>query len=141
MAKYEVSIDGKTHEVEIVRDDGVNAVLKVDGQEYQLDARNVTSGPSPVVGSAAPLSAPARAAAPKPPAAGGGLIAAPLAGLVLQVMVAVGDTVNAGDAVVRLEAMKMENDIQADAGGKVAEILVSQGDEVQEGQPLVQLEG
>ena len=66
-----------------------------------------------------------------------GTIAAPLAGLVLEVCVAVGQSVAAGEVVVRLEAMKMENDIKAESAGTVAEILVSQGDEVQEGQALV----
>ena len=46
-----------------------------------------------------------------------------------------------GDALLRLEAMKMENDVQSQIEGTVKEILVAQGDEVQEGELLMVLEG
>ena len=62
-------------------------------------------------------------------------------GLVLEVTASVGQRVKNGDAVIRLEAMKMENDIQSHAEGTVKEILVKQGDEVQEGELLMVLEG
>ena len=143
MAKYEVSIDGTTHEVEIVRDDGRRALLKVDGREYEIEAQNVSAPSS--VSAPAPVSVPSTPSAPRPAAKSGGgsgglQVAAPMPGLVLEVCVSVGDSVSSGDVLVRLEAMKMENDIQADVAGVVKEILVSQGDEVQEGQQLVQLE-
>jgi biotin carboxyl carrier protein len=149
MAKYEVSVDGKQYEVEIIRDDGRRAVLKVNGQDYQVEARNVSAAPSAAspadVSAANPM--PATSLAPTPaaraPVVGGdGMqIRAPMPGLVLEVLAAVGDRVKVGDVVLRLEAMKMENELQSQVEGTVKEVLVAQGDEVQEGQVLVVLEG
>ena len=61
-------------------------------------------------------------------------------GLVLQVCASVGQRVKNGDALLRLEAMKMENDIQSHTEGTVKEILVAKGDDVQEGEVLMVLE-
>jgi biotin carboxyl carrier protein len=155
MAKYEVTIDGKTYEVEILLDEGQRAVVKVDGEEFEADVRNV-SAPAPVAipspetpgatdpGTVAPRpaatpTAPARPTTPAP--AGGGMeIRAPMPGLVLEVIVSVGQRVKSGDVLLRVEAMKMENDIKSDREGTVKEILVSKGDEVLEGAVLIVLE-
>ena len=149
MAKYEVSVDGKQYEVEIVRDDGRRALLKVDGREYAVDASNAPVGSAPAATSPAPAAtqAPRRSASAgassvaAPVAAGDMQIRAPMPGLVLEVTASVGQRVKNGDAVVRLEAMKMENDIESHAEGTVKEVLVKQGDEVQEGELLMVLEG
>ncbi len=151
MVKYEVIVDGQQYEVEIIRDDGQHALLKVNGQEYEVDASNVSSGsapvasPSPAGMTPAPESKPVSAAAPAAAqnAAGSGdlQVRAPMPGLVLEVCVSPGQGVKSGDALLRLEAMKMENDIESQTEGKVKEILVAKGDEVQEGQVLVVLEG
>ena len=150
MAKYEVSVDGKQYEVEIVRDDGRRALLKVDGREYEVDASNVSTGsaPAPSPSPAAPTPEPRRspsataapAAAPGADAPGDLQIRAPMPGLVLQVCASVGQRVKNGEALLRLEAMKMENDVQSQTEGTVKEILVTQGDEVQEGELLMVLE-
>ena len=66
-------------------------------------------------------------------------IKAPLAGTVVRVMVGVGETVNAGDVLIVLEAMKMEAEVQAPAAGTVAAIRVRGGDSVQLGQILLLL--
>ena len=67
-------------------------------------------------------------------------IRAPMPGLVLEVCASVGQRVKNGDALLRLEAMKMENDIQSHTEGTVKEILVAPGDDVQEGELLMVLE-
>ncbi len=72
-----------------------------------------------------------------PPSAAPGQIASPLAGKVLEVLVSVGASVNAGDAVLRLEAMKMESMVVAPSSGTVKSVDVGAGDSVQEGQVLV----
>jgi len=76
----------------------------------------------------APVAPKAEAAAPK--AVAGNKITAPLPGRIISLKVKVGDTVNAGDEVVVLEAMKMENSINSDYSGTVQQILVAEGDNV-----------
>lgn len=58
-------------------------------------------------------------------------------GLIMKVLVKVGDTVTAGQKVMTMEAMKMENDINTGTAGTVKAVLVKEGDNVKEHQPLV----
>ena len=94
---------------------------------------------------AAPKAAPAAAApvtaAPtlSPAAVGAKSVTAPLPGSITKINVKVGDTVAAGDTVLMMEAMKMENSISAEFGGTVKAILCKEGDQVQSGQALVEL--
>jgi acetyl-CoA/propionyl-CoA carboxylase biotin carboxyl carrier protein len=87
--------------------------------------------------------APKRRAAPRPRAgssAGGGgdgTISAPMQGTIVKVLVSEGDTVEAGQAVLVLEAMKMENTINAGTSGTVREVRVGEGDTVGTGDVLV----
>ncbi len=67
-------------------------------------------------------------------------VKAPMPGLVLQVMVKVGDTVIKGDQLIILEAMKMENVLQAEGDGTVKSIEVNQGDKVDKTQVLIEME-
>ena len=79
-----------------------------------------------------------RASAPKPgSAAGGTKVTTPLPGTILDVFVNVGDQVKSGQTVVLLEAMKMENNIEADTEGTVTSINVRKGDSVLEGDTLI----
>jgi biotin carboxyl carrier protein len=149
MAKYEVKVDGQQYEVEIVRDDGRRALLKVDGREYEVEASNVSavsaSAPSPSPAGMTPEPNPRSSAAPPAAqdSAGSGdvQVRAPMPGLVLEVCVSVGQGVKSGDVLLRVEAMKMENDIESQTEGRVKEILAAKGDEVREGAVLMVLEG
>ena len=85
-------------------------------------------------GASAVAPAPAPAA---PVAAGTKNVEAPLPGTIKQVLVSVGQEVAAGDTVVIMEAMKMENNITAEFAGKVTAVNVAVGDQVQSGQVLV----
>jgi biotin carboxyl carrier protein len=67
-------------------------------------------------------------------------IAAPIPGKVVSIKVKAGQTVQAGDLVFVLEALKMENEIFCDEGGKVVEINANEGDNVDVGQVIVVLE-
>ncbi|MCU1501167.1 MAG: accA [Ilumatobacteraceae bacterium] len=69
-----------------------------------------------------------------------GSLVAPMPGSVLRVFVAAGDPVTAGQALVTLEAMKMEHTVVAPASGVVAEVLVQPGQQLDSGQPLVRIE-
>ena len=68
-------------------------------------------------------------------------INSPLPGVVLNVLVKEGDTVQRGQKLVIIEAMKMENEIKADGPGIVKRILVHKGDTISEGQTLVEIGG
>ena len=99
----------------------VKQILVVAGENVATDAVLIELGDAPV----APK---AESAAPK--AVVGNKVVAPLPGRVISVKVKVGDTVNAGDEVVVLEAMKMENSITSDYSGSVLQIAVAEGDNV-----------
>jgi biotin carboxyl carrier protein len=89
----------------------------------------------------APIVSAPVAAAPRPVAAasGPGVVAAPLAGIVVSVDVNVGDAVSADQGVIMMEAMKMQTAIASPSAGKVIEIYVKRGDTVTEGSPLVKI--
>ena len=93
---------------------------------------------APAAPKAAPQPAPAAAPAQKP-AAGASAVTAPLPGTVTKVLVAVGQQVKAGETVLTMEAMKMENNITAETAGTVKAILVQPGAQVQSGDALVEL--
>ena len=91
---------------------------------------------APAQAAPAPQAAPAQAAAPA--ASGNGKpVTSPLPGVIVDITVKVGDSVKAGQQVAVLEAMKMENAIEADHAGTVTAILVNKGDSVLEGVPIV----
>ncbi len=102
--------------------------------EFQADA-----APAPVAAPAAPKAAPAAPAAPAKPAAGASVVSAPLPGTVTKILVQPGQAVKAGDTVLTMEAMKMENNITAETDGTVKAILVQQGAQVQSGDALIEM--
>lgn len=129
--KYKVTLNGKTYEVEVEQG---KAVL-LDEYEALAPAPAATSAPV-----AAPVSAaPVQAAAPTAPVdlAAGETVTAPMPGNILRVDVAQGDTVKAGQILIILEAMKMENEIVAPKDGTVAQVVTSKGSVVDTGAPLV----
>ena len=109
--------------------------VEVDGHSYRV--RVSPEGDLESVVPAAP--APAAAPASSPPAASGRPVPAPLAGTVVQVKVKPGDTVQRGDLILILEAMKMETELRSPEAGRVVAVAVKSGDSVQVGQPLLTL--
>ncbi len=98
--------------------------VHVNGKAYEVEIEELTAAaPKPA---AAPASAPKpAAAAPKPAAAGDEVITAPMPGKVLSIAVQQGQSVKAGDLILVLEAMKMENEIYCGRDGVVKQIGVS----------------
>jgi glutaconyl-CoA decarboxylase len=151
MRRYQITIEGKLFDVEIVSVAGETARVVVNGRPYE--ARFTTSA-APARPEAAPPPPPKPAAPPPPPprptpapaaiepaalAGTGNAVLAPMPGSVLDVLVKVGDAVKIGDTVVKLEAMKMENDIKANVAGVVAEVRVAKGSNVSVGEVLLVL--
>jgi biotin carboxyl carrier protein len=71
--------------------------------------------------------------------AGAAVVKAPLPGSIIKINIAVGDTINAGDTILVMEAMKMENNVLAEKGGTVKAIKVTVGDSVLQDDVLVEI--
>lgn len=113
--------------------------ITVNGKAYDVAVEELGASSAPVAPAAAPAAAPAPApAAPAAaPAAGAGeKVTAPMPGTILDVKVAVGDSVTKGQVIMILEAMKMENDIVASCDGKITSVLTSKGSSVNSGDAL-----
>jgi len=121
--------------------------ITVDGKQYNVTVEDLSEGSSliyPTPGSmsiptpapAAAPAAPAAAPAAKGPAEAGDVVST-LGGLVESIAVSVGQSVNQGDKVVVIEAMKMKTPMIAHRGGKITAIHVRAGDAVEAGQALV----
>lgn len=119
-----------------------NLIVTVNGVAYNVTVEEGTgtaAASAPVA--AAPDAAPAPAAAPAAPAAPAGAagsvtVTAPMPGNILDVKVKAGDSVKAGDTLLILEAMKMENEISAPQDGTIASVNVRKGDVVNSGDLL-----
>lgn len=132
MKKFNISVNGKSYEVEVEEIGGV--------PEAPRAPRAAAPAPRAAAAPATPA-APAAPAAPAPSAAAGGgtSVECPMPGTVLDLKVAVGDTVKNGDVLLILEAMKMENEITAAGDGKVVSVNVTKGASVDAGDVLVVL--
>ena len=158
MKEYKYKINGNEYSVAIIDLEGDKAAVEVNGVSYQVDI--LTEGytapaprpaakpaaapaPAPAAAPAAPAPAPqpiapaAPAAEPAAPAGKGTAVQSPLPGVILDIKVAVGDQVKAGQMVAILEAMKMENNINAECDGVITAIKVSKGDNILEGSDIV----
>ena len=137
MKTYRFKINGNEYNVAINSVDGTNASVTVNGTDYQVELENAPAAPVQTA-PAAVQTAPAASAAPKPAASGAGkAVTSPLPGVIIAVKVNVGDSVKAGQEVAVLEAMKMENSIEATQAGTVTAIHVAKGDSVLEGAAIV----
>lgn len=125
MRKFKINVNGTSYDVE-VEEIGGGAV----------SAPAPMTAPTPMAAAAAaPAAAPAVASAGSVP--DGTKIEAPMPGNILDVKVAVGDSVNEGDILMILEAMKMENEILAPVSGKVVGVQTSAGSAVNSGDVLI----
>ena len=142
MKQYKFKINGNEYKVAINSVERKNASVTVNGTPYNVELEeSAAATPVSAPVQAAPAPAPVQQAAPAPapaPAAGAGkAVTSPLPGVIIAVKVNVGDTVKAGQEVAVLEAMKMENSIEADCAGTVTAIHVAKGDSVLEGASIV----
>ncbi len=153
MKDYSLKINGHNYDVQIddVNETSALAHVVVNGVAYEVEIEGAKTlpaskpqvAPAPKSANSAMITPSGAAPSPRIAAAAptsGYAVKCPLPGTVLGVKVAVGDTVTAGQTLLVLEAMKMENDIDADRGGVVKEILVQQGATVMEGDNLIVIE-
>ena len=152
--KYQYTVKGIDYEVEIQDIEGNIANVTVNGIPFEVEMKlpvkagkqkvklseerrvkseesNSSSSSSATNASSATATQPAAAAASGKP------VVAPLPGTINEIKVKVGDKVNAGDTVVILEAMKMQNNIEAETSGTITSINVNKGDAVMQGDTLV----
>lgn len=150
MKKYNLTINGTKYSVDINGIEDNKANIEVNGTPYtvELDMESIptmqksqpkvvrVAAPAPKAAPAAPAAVPAAPAAPT----AGCVLKSPLPGTILDIFVNTGDTVKAGQHLILLEAMKMENNIDADRDGVVKEIRVRRNDSVMEGDVLLVIE-
>ncbi len=114
---------------------GAAPVPPFDPDKAQSTSPAPVQAPSPAPVSSAPVQS-----APASSGTGSAQVVAPLPGLILNVMVKVGDKVTAGQKIMIMEAMKMENDIPAGISGTVKVLNVKNGDNISEGDILAVIE-
>ena len=131
--KYKVTLNGRTYEVEV---EAGKAMCVAEYEAYAPAAAPVAAAPVAAAPVAAPAAAPAAAGVT---VSGGESVNAPMPGNILKVNVSVGQPVKAGQVLVVLEAMKMENEIMAPRAGTVAQVPVTKGSTVDTGATLVVL--
>ncbi len=147
--KYQYTVKGVDYDVEIESVEGNIAKVTVNGKKFDVELKQPLretphrpvhiEAPRPAVQNPAPA-APIQPQ-PTPIVKGrGAQVSAPLPGTITDVRVKEGDQVKIGDTVVVLEAMKMQNNIEAEKTGKISSVLVKVGDTVMEGAPLVTIE-
>ena len=153
--KYQYTVKGVDYEVEIQDIEGNIANVTVNGIPFEVEMKQpVKAGKQKaklseerraeeseerrVKSEESNSSSASAASTSSAPTAGAGKpVVAPLPGTINEIKVKVGDKVNAGDTVVILEAMKMQNNIEAETSGTITGINVNKGDAVMEGDTLV----
>lgn len=148
MKQYKYKVNGAQYDVTINEIQGQLAKVVVNGIPFDVEMQNsqlsednlpdVTTTAAPAAAPAAPVAAAPAATEAAPSGAGEGTpVKAPLPGVVTKINVSVGQQVKKGENVLVLEAMKMENNITAEADGTVSGIAVKAGDSVLEGAVLL----
>lgn len=146
MAKFEYTVQGVDYEVDIIEVEGTLAKVSVNGIEFDVEMKQPISVGSnlpkkPVAPKPQPAKVEGTVETPKETpvvkAGEGTKVCSPLPGTITSINVKVGDTVAVGDTVVVLEAMKMQNNIEAENAGTVTSVMVNVGDSVMEGAVLV----
>ncbi|MCK4979228.1 MAG: biotin/lipoyl-binding protein [Candidatus Delongbacteria bacterium] len=146
MKEIKLDINGKEYTVKIEEFGSKEATLEVNGKKYivglkdlgkELNLGSVLEVLTPLATSDPITSAPKTNVAST---GGSGEVLSPLPGLILNVIVSVGDTVKNGQNIMVMEAMKMENDVQATKDGVIKTINVKNGDNISEGDVLAIIE-
>lgn len=137
MKKFNVTVNGKTYAVEVEEVGGVQGGFTYQPVQQAAPVQPTPAPAAPVAPAPQPA-APAPAPAPKAPSSvEGETISAPMPGTILDIKVKEGQSVKAGDILVILEAMKMENEIVSPKDGVINGIHTSKSSTVSSGDPLI----
>ena len=143
MKKFKFKINGNQYNAEVLSIEDNIAEIEINGTKYSVEVdKDMTPVKTPKL--VRSISVPstdahpsvAKTSSPSAPK-GGGTIKSPLPGVILELFVKVGDVVKIGQRLLVLEAMKMENNIEADKPGKIISISKNKGDSVMEGDVLI----
>ena len=143
MKEYKLKINGNDYNVTIIDIEDTIAEVEVNGIPFKVEIdrplKKQAPGVQRPVMSAGQNPAPKPTVSVKPPVASGAetTITSPLPGVILEVVVKEGDVVKKGQKLMVLEAMKMENVIEASADGKIIGVKANKGDSVLEGATLI----
>ncbi|PLX94083.1 MAG: acetyl-CoA carboxylase biotin carboxyl carrier protein subunit [Desulfuromonas sp.] len=143
MRKYQLTINNKSITVNLKELTAEAAEVEVNGTSYQITIDNIhqdeenPTGPArrSLTGPITPAGSPATVGGEK-----SGSVCAPIPGSIMAVYVKNGDEVQAGQPLYKMEAMKMENEINSRVSGLVAAVHVQQGDTVAQGQEIILIE-
>ncbi len=148
MKEYNFKINGNEYKVTIDTVEGGKAAVNVNGTDYNVEIGEQLTPKvkkpvhvAPATYQATPTIAAPTATVSAPAASGGGMpLKSPLPGVILEMRVNVGDSVSEGQTLLVLEAMKMENNIDAPKSGVIKSIAKGKGDSVLEGDLLLTIE-
>lgn len=139
MKKFKFTIRGQEYDVEIKEFQGSNAKIEVNGTSYDVDVHiDEKASKTPKLIRKPVVNQPGEGSIKKA-SGGASVIKSPLPGSIIKINIAVGDTINPGDTVLVMEAMKMENNVLAEKGGTVKAIKVAIGDNVLQDDVLVEI--
>lgn len=138
MKKFNFTIKGNKYSTVIKEVEGNIAKIEVNGTQYKVEIEQQAVKPTktPTLVRKPVVNKPGEGAVPSGP--GLGTLKAPLPGNIFKILIKEGDTVKAGDTVMIMEAMKMENDIAAEKSGVVSAIKVREGEAVLQDAVLVE---
>ena len=146
MKIFKYKINGSPYRVVVQNSDKESIELEVNGTPYVVELEQKDKKPISQIQRVSrpipqPVSSSPKPSATPPPASGGiNAVNSPLPGVILDIKVKVGDAVKKGETIMVLEAMKMENNIQASFDGTVSKVSVEKGDSVLEGSELIVIE-
>lgn len=145
MSEYVLKIGDREYRAKVEQITADKATIVVDETPYEVDLVEIGRRAAPAVSVQRPAPRATTAAVSAPPptfrvsAETSGAVPAPLPGLILRIDVKEGETVQAGQPLLVMEAMKMENVVPAPHQGTVRKIFVTEGATVGEGEPLIEV--
>ncbi|GHV58063.1 acetyl-CoA carboxylase biotin carboxyl carrier protein subunit [Bacteroidia bacterium] len=140
MKSFKYTINGNVYNVVINNIEDTIANVEVNGTPYTVEMNKPTQKQVVTINRPVQTTTPPPITKPQQVSAGALALRSPLPGIILDIAVKAGDAVKKGQKVLILEAMKMENVINADRDGVVKEVKVNKGDSVLEGADLVVIE-